>query len=230
MPATAPLPGYRPIHVLLIDDHRSVMWGLGKLIESMGAAMRLVASTTCHAEALAAAQEHRPDVVLLDVDLGDEDGLDLIAQLRHHAAKALVLTGMRDPKIAERAALAGARGLVHKSEPAEVILKAIECVNAGELWFDRLTIGRVLGALSTRPAGAPRPLRGNDALTLAERRIVASVVQHKGSPNKVIAGILRISEHTLRNHLASIYPKLGVRHRLDLVLYAMQHDLHRLSE
>jgi two-component system, NarL family, nitrate/nitrite response regulator NarL len=212
----------RPIRVLLVDDHRSVLWGLGKLIESGAPRMRLVHSATSRAEALAAMREHTPDVVLLDLDLGEDNGLDMMRDLpAQENVKFIILTGAGDAATREQALRAGARGLIHKSESAEAILQAIASVHAGDLWFDRATLATLYAAFRSgeqaqRPAGA---------LTAAERRVIAAVVRHKSAPNKVIAGELCISAHTLRNHLASIYDKLGIHRRLDLVLYAMEHRL-----
>lgn len=213
-----------PIRVLLVDDHRSVLWGLNKLVES-GPRMQVVQTATSRAEALAAVREHRPDVVLLDLDLGADSGLDVLRDLRSAAdVKFIILTGGGNPAVREQAVRAGARGLIHKSEPAEVILKAIASVHAGDLWFDRATLGKLFAAFcgGARAEDAPQPAAG---LTLAERRVVAAVVRHKSAPNKVIADELCISAHTLRNHLASIYDKLGLHRRLDLVLYAIEHKL-----
>jgi DNA-binding NarL/FixJ family response regulator len=135
-----------------------------------------------------------------------------------------VLTGMKDAEVRERAIVEGAWGVVLKSEPADVILTAIERVSRGEVWVDGATAARVLASLSHgRTAGAAACPA--DALTAAERKIVASVVKHKGAPNKVIADVLNISAHTLRNHLVSIYGKLRIHRRLELVLYAMEHGL-----
>jgi DNA-binding NarL/FixJ family response regulator len=69
----------------------------------------------------------------------------------------------------------------------------------------------------------------HSTLTAAERKVVAAVVRHKGSPNKVVAAFLHLSEHTLRNHLASIYSKLGIHRRVDLVLYGIEHKLGTLA-
>jgi DNA-binding CsgD family transcriptional regulator len=78
---------------------------------------------------------------------------------------------------------------------------------------------------SAPPSPACHPSAGSRRLTGRERWIVVQLVKHKGAPNKVVAGALKISPNTLRNHLASIYAKLGVRRRLELVLYAMEHGL-----
>ena len=218
----------RPIRVLLVEDHKTVIWGLEKLIDSAWPDMQKVGAATCKAAALAAAAEHSPHVVVLDLDLGGESGLDLIPQfVRTGTTRVVVLTGVRDPAIYEHAVIAGARGIVHKSEPAPVILKAIERVHAGEMWLDGATVASIFAALSTAPQSgrAPNPEPAHSRLTAAERKTMAAVVHHKSAPNKVIASTLHLSEHTLRNHLASIYSKLGLHKRLELVLYALDHKL-----
>jgi DNA-binding NarL/FixJ family response regulator len=216
------------IRVVLVDDHHSMLWGLRKLIESAAPLLELAATAGCAAEALAAARQHRPDIVLLDLDLGDGSDVGLVSQLQAAGAgKILILTGSRDLDLQQRAVMAGARGLVHKSEPAEVILEAIAQVHAGELWLDRATISRVFASLaSPSRASASEP---HESLTPAERRVMVEVVRHKSAPNKVIADALHISAHTLRNHLASIYGKLGLKRRLDLVLYALERRLDRTT-
>jgi DNA-binding NarL/FixJ family response regulator len=208
------------IRVLLVDDHRSVLWGLRKLVESAGPPFELAATAGSAAEALAAAVQQRPDVILLDLDLGEGSDVELVSRLRGAcSARILILTGMRDPGLQQRAAMAGASGLVQK---------AIRHVHAGELWLDRATVGRVFASIAdgNGRVGAAAP---HESLTPAERRVVLEVLRRKSAPNKVIADALHISAHTLRNHLASIYGKLGLKRRLDLVLYALERRLDRSS-
>ena len=104
--------GAQPIRILLVDDHRSVLWGLGKLIESASPQMKLAGSVTCQREALAAVKKYAPDIVLLDLDLGEESGLDLVSKLCG-ASRVLILTGSRDAEAHQRAMLVGARGILH---------------------------------------------------------------------------------------------------------------------
>jgi DNA-binding NarL/FixJ family response regulator len=215
----------QPIGVLLVDHHRCLLWGLAKLIESARPRLALAGLATCRSEALAAMEMHRPHVVVLDVDLGSESGFDLLPRLASQAA-VLVLTGLRDPDAQERAVLAGARGFIHKSEPAELIVKAIEHVHEGEIWLNRSAMGRVLQTLSRRRNGEERAY---SSLTPAELKVVAAVVRQKAAPNKVIAAALNISEHTLRNRLSAIYGKLGINRRIDLILHAMEHRLEQPS-
>jgi two-component system nitrate/nitrite response regulator NarL len=213
--------------VLLVDDHRSVLWGLVKLIESAGPPLELVGTACSAAEALAANAQHRPDVVLLDLMLGARNGAELVAEIRESGARVIILTGAGESDLLDQAVMQGASGLVHKSEPAEAILTAIAHVSAGELWFERSCMERLFSVLcKARPeAGAHADVL--DKLTPAELKVIAEVVRQKSKPNKVIAGTLGISAHTLRNHLASIYDKLAVHRRLDLVLLALERKLDK---
>ena len=113
-----------------------------------------------------------------------------------------------------------------KAEPAEVILNAIERVHHGEIWLDRSTTAKVFASLSGQTK-VPRDDTEAAALTRKEREIVVAVVAHKGAPIKVIADRLHLSAHTVRNHLASIYGKLGVSGRLELYMYAQERGLLR---
>jgi DNA-binding NarL/FixJ family response regulator len=165
---------------------------------------------------------------LLDIDLGDENVLEAIPELiAKSKARVLALTGLRDPSVRNNAVLAGARGVVGREDTAETILKAIEKVHQGELWLDRITAGRIFVELSR--SSAPKPIDPErqriSNLTARERQIVSEIASETGTPIKTIADRLHISEHTLRNHLTSIYEKLGVVNRLDLFVYANKNGI-----
>jgi two-component system, NarL family, nitrate/nitrite response regulator NarL len=217
------------VRVLVVDDHRAVLWGLGKLIESAGPPLELVGTASNSADALAASAGHRPNVVLLDLDLGTANGADLVPQMCQNGAKVIILSGSADPELRERAVMAGASGFVHKSEPAETILRAITRVHAGEVWLERATVARMFASFRQPGPRSTAEAAPEDALTPAERKVIVQVVRHKSAPNKVIADALGISAHTLRNHLASIYDKLSLNRRLDLVLYAVERKLDQAA-
>jgi two-component system, NarL family, nitrate/nitrite response regulator NarL len=217
-----------PIRVLLIDDHRSILWGLERLIESGKPAMEVVGTATNCTDALKLVDEAAPDLILLDIGLGDQNGVDEIPNLLARSkAKILVLTGMRDESIHDKAVLAGASGVVEKEAPAETILAAIEKVHEGQLWLDRVATGRIFLEMSRENAAqSVDPERAKiQSLTDREREIVAVSASHAGANAKAIAEMLYISEHTLRNHLTSIYDKLDVANRLELFAYAHKHGL-----
>lgn len=218
------------IKILLVDDHRSVLWGLEKLIEGEAPRMVVIGKATTSAEAMRLLDEAKPDIVLLDIDLGGESGISAIPNLiAKSQAKVLVLTGSRDSSVHDAAVLAGAMGVVEKGESAETILKAIQKVSEGEIWLDRSATGRIFLELSrNKAAEAQNPEQRKIAsLTPRERQIVAEIGSDAAAGSKVIAERLHISEHTLRNHIASIYEKLEVSSRLELFAYAGKHGISR---
>ena len=226
-PAT-PLAAQQPIRVMLIDDHPTLLWGLEKLINAETPRMSVMATARNTEEALAFLAQETPDVVLLDLDLDGHSGLVLMpALLKQTRTRVLILTGERQQNVLDQAVQKGARGILRKDASAEHVLKAIEKTHEGELWLDRGTLGRVFTEFRD-PASIPKPnpetLR-QASLTARERRIIALVVQSQGASNKSLAQSLFISEHTLRNHLSSVYQKLDVANRLELYVYATRHQL-----
>lgn len=217
------------IQVLLVEDHRVTLWGLQKLIEREKPRMEVVGSATNCTEALNLADKVFPDVIVLDMDRGEQDGLDSIPGLiAKSKAKVLIFTGLRDQSIHDDAVLAGASGIVEKKDPAETILKAIEKIHAGELWLNHNHAGRILHELSRKSAakdGDPER-RKMAILTPRERKVIAVIASNNGARHKAIAEMLHISGSTLRNHLTSIYGKLEVAGYLELFVYANKHGLN----
>jgi DNA-binding NarL/FixJ family response regulator len=207
------------IRIVIVDEQQLMIWGLQKLVESAAPRMLVVATATSLSAAFKAIGEQRPDVVLFDPLLVEGQGLNIVSGIAELGSKVILLTGAHTPDILDYAMVAGASGVVRKSEPAAILLRAIECVFKGELWLDRKTTARVFASLRNASRGPQPP---HQALTPAERRILAIVTQHRSAPNKVVASALNISTNTLRNHLASIYGKLGLKRRLDVVLYAIR--------
>ena len=222
-------PQVNPIRILLVDDHQSFLWGLAKLIESDGAGMKVMGTAPDMTEALVIAEQQQPDIVLLDIDLNGESSLESMSSLlKVTKAPVLILTGIRDTETRDRAMLSGARGVVQKEEPAEVILKAIKSVHRGEIWLDRASTGRIFTKLLNPLEGDASPEAAKIAsLTAREREIIDVIISYGRSTNKEIAGHLNMSEHTLRNHLTSVYSKLEVENRLELAMYALKHGLNK---
>jgi two-component system, NarL family, nitrate/nitrite response regulator NarL len=217
------------IKVLVIDDHAMFRTGLRLAIESRPG-IKVVAEAATSAEALAAAAHESPDIILLDLDLGEESGFELLPQLiaSGHAGRVILLTGMRDPEAHRRAVRMGAVGLVLKDHAIETVLKAIEKVYAGEAWLDRAMIATILRERSRPDVANGRSAEATKIATLTEReRQVISLIG-EGLKNREIAERMYISEATVRHHLTSIFNKLGVADRLELVIYAYQHNLAEL--
>ena len=219
----------KPIRVMIVDDHKSIVWGLQRLIESSEPRMEVVAMATSCAEMLSTVAAANPDIILLDLDLNGESAVDVMLDLpRLSSAQVLVLTGVRDPAVHQAAIMRGARGVVGKDESADVLLLAIERVHAGEVWINRQMMGKVLSAISSgnaNEANSNPEIARIASLTPREREIVRVVVRNRGAKSMEIAESMHISEHTLRNHLTVIYDKLNLRNRLDLFAYAVEHRL-----
>lgn len=215
-----------PIRVLLVDDHKTMLWGLAKLIEGATPAMEVVGTAANCDQACAEADRLRPDVILLDLDLDGRNSVDILpGLLANGVSRVLVLTGSRDAAMLDQAVIGGVRGVMRKDAPPELVVKAIEKIHLGELWIDHDTIGRVFGQL-LKPGAERRPDPESDklaTLTAKERKIIEAIVDGSGSSNKDLGQKLFLSEHTVRNHLTSVYQKLGVGNRLELYVYAVKY-------
>ena len=214
-----------PIRVLIVDDHGIVRAGLRMLLESRPG-IQVVAEATRCTEALNAAARELPDIIVLDLDLGAESGLDCLPGLLAAAATArvVVLTGVRDSALHRQAIRLGAMGLVLKEKAVDELLQAIEKVHAGEVWLESTMVASVLGEMTrtrTLPAVDPETAKLT-SLTEREREVVTLVGQ--GLRNRQIAERLYISETTVRHHLTAIFAKLAVHDRLELVIYAYRHN------
>lgn len=222
-----------PIKIILIDDHRSVLWGLEKLIDSEKPKMEVVGTATNSTEAMKLLETISPDVILIDLDLNGESGINVIPQLlAKSSAKILVLTGTRDLSLHDSAMVAGARGVVEKGDTAETILKAITMVHQGEVWIDRLATTRIFNELSRKKSAETDDpeYRKIANLTRKERQTVAEIGNDAAANTKIIAARLFISENTLRNHLTAIYAKLELTSRLELFVYANKHNIRKVAE
>ncbi len=215
------------IRILIVDNHLVVRTGLRMLIESQPG-MRVVGKAANRAEALAVAASKKPNMILLDIDLGSENGLDFLPELRETAtdARVLILTGVKDAEMHRRAARLGAAGLVLKEQAAEVLLKAIRKVHQGEVWLDRSMMGTLLDEMTQADRKTAPDESHIASLTAREQEVIALIAE--GLKNKQIAERLFISETTVTHHLSSIFSKLGVSDRLELVIYAFAHRLAKM--
>ncbi len=217
-----------PIAVFVVDDHPVVREGLRMLVTSERDLM-LSGSAPSVSAALPSLAASPPDVLLLDLDLGTEDGLALLPRIVGAAprTRVLVLTGLRERERHQEALLGGACGLVGKDAAPELLIKAIRKVHDGELWFDRPLLDATLQqVLSQKAPPANEPDR-TAPLTDRERRIVALV--GRGLRNADIGEELGIAPKTVRKCLSAIYEKLGVADRVELLVYAYEHGLARRS-
>ncbi len=191
--------------------------------------MKVIGVAGTGSEALALAASEQPDIIILDILLGDEDGLAFLPELRLVAtnARVLVLTGLRSSESQRRAMLAGAMGVVLKEHAAEVLIKAIKKVHQGEVWLDRLMMGSLLDEMTQTPEVDPEAAK-IASLTDREREVIALIAE--GLKNKQIGQRLFITETTVTHHLSSIFSKLDLSDRLELVIYAFSRKLAKMPQ
>jgi len=221
MPAT----GTNNIRILLIDDHVVMRTGLRMVIENQPGLV-VVGEATNRATALEVAEREQPDIILLDLDLGNESGIAFLPDLLNlaQAARVIVLTGIDDAQEYRRAVRLGALGLVLKEQAAEVLVQAIKKVYAGEVWLDSALVATILTE-TTRARGSaldPEAIK-IASLTARERQVILLIGE--GLYNHQIAERLSISKVTVSHHLTSIFAKLDVATRFDLVVYAYRYGL-----
>jgi two-component system nitrate/nitrite response regulator NarL len=214
------------IRILLVDDHKTMLWGLERLIASEAPALTLAGSAADATEATTLCATLAPDIVLLDLDLKGSSSLAILPMLvANPATRVVILSANRDQATLVQAVKLGARGVVSKEAPAEDVLLAVRRVHDGELWLDQALMRAMLGELvAPAPAANPEAQR-IAALTARERDVIGMLVKGKGALNKELAEQAFISERTLRNHLTTIYQKLCVANRLELYVYATKHGL-----
>jgi DNA-binding NarL/FixJ family response regulator len=222
-------PTEKPIRILLVDNRVLIRAGLCLLIERQPG-MTIAGEAGNSTDALALATQEQPDIILFEVNLNDSLAVDLIPQLLNAAkhARVILVTEVRDPQVHHQAVQWGSMGVVLKEQPAEVLVKAIRKVYAGEAWLDRMTIASVLTKMSHARADAEADPELLKIATLSERERDVIALVGQGYKNKQIAETLYISEITVRHHLTSIFSKLGIADRLELLIFAYQHGLAQL--
>jgi two-component system, NarL family, nitrate/nitrite response regulator NarL len=192
--------------------------------------LKVVGDAGALSDALALVQREQPDVVLLAISASNIAEIDYLPQLFavSEETKVLVLSDSSDPELPPRAVRLGAAGVLFKSKPAEMLLKAIECINAGEAWLDRTTTANLLRELSPRNRAVKKDPEGKKIASLSQREREVIKLVGQGLKNKQIAEKLFISDITVHHHLTSIYSKLEVTDRLELLIYAYRNNLAEL--
>jgi DNA-binding NarL/FixJ family response regulator len=209
------------IRLVLADDHPIVLHGLQQLFERQ-IGFDVVAACADGASAIAAVRARRPDILVLDLRMTGQNGLDVLRTLSKDVVpcRTILLTAaVRDDEVVEAMQL-GAMGLVLKDSSPETLVDCVRRVHRGEQWIEREAVTRAFKAVLGRESAA---LEAEAELTPREIEIVQMVA--KGLRNKAIAERLAISEGTVKVHLHNIYDKFKVDGRLELVLVAQQKGL-----
>ena len=223
------------IRVMLVDDDSTARHGLKRAVND-DPKLTVVGEAATFAEAERVAGEVRPDVILLDLNLEEDEqslsGIELIPKFREASpdSKVIVVTGVRDFEAHRSAIGHGAKGLVLKKHAIEQVARAIHQVYDGDVWFNRTLMWEVIEGMARAKAVKEADPEATKiaSLTQRERQVVEKVGE--GLKNKAIAARLFIAEVTVRHHLTEIYSKLGVSDRLELVIYAYIHSLAEIPK
>jgi len=218
-----------PIRIVVIDESELFRAGIGLLLDGHPG-FQVVGMAGDQEDALSLVKLEQPDVALVSISQNDGRNLALLPEILAvgESTRVLVISGSSDLDVNRRAIHLGATGLVSRDNPPEILIKAVEKVYAGEAWLDRSTTASILRDLSPRKGMQKRDPDEVKIgrLTNREREIVKMV--GKGLKNKQIASRLCISDVTVHHHLTSIYSKLEVGDRLELLIYAYCNGLAEL--
>src|ERR1700685_435733 len=205
------------IRILLVDDHSLFRDSLGRLLQTERG-FRIVGSCATVSETLAITEREHPDIILLDYDLGEEQGtaaLDEVRKSGFHGRILMVTAGMSDAATV-RVLESGSEGIFLKhSSPAQLV-EAIRKLVAGEPWLDP----RAMRSLIAGATGRSEEQRAAQALTSRERFVLQGVFE--GLTNKEIAAQLQISEGSIKAVMQQLFDKTGVRTRSQLVRIALE--------
>lgn len=208
----------KTVTILIADDHEVVRHGLISLLEVQHEWKVLEAS---HGnEAVMKATQFRPDLVILDIDMPQLNGLDATRQILKAIPNMpiLLLSAYSTEEMIEKALEAGVRGYVLKTDAAKDFTSAVQALLQGRTYFNPTVARHVFFSVQASPTK-----HGKHALTLREAEIVQLLCE--GKINKEIANLLRVSTRTIENHRAHIMQKLCLQSFSDLIRYAIRNGI-----
>jgi two-component system response regulator DevR len=208
--------------ILLVDDHDIVRLGLMTLLNDQPD-MEVIGEASTTGDAVKAAENLQPDVVLMDIRLPGEGGIEAAGQVTRRVpnSKVVMLTSFADDELVVRAIRAGAVGYVLKQVGNEELLRAIRAAARGEALLDPSTTARLL----TRVREAERKADEDAFRDLSDREMDVLIHLAKGKTNSEIGSLLNLSEKTVGNYVSHMFEKLNLNNRIELAAYAYEHHL-----
>lgn len=210
------------IRLLVVDDHEVVRLGLRMLLEAEED-MVVVGEAADGEEALRLASQLRPDVVVMDIRLPGRSGLEACQAIRQRRPKTrvIMLTSYLSEELVTQAIRAGASGYVLKNIDSMELVQAIRSAYAGRTVLDPSAADHIVSHLRQmehREGTSPF-----DPLSQRELQVMALVA--RGKSNREIGRLLHLSEGTVRNYVSSVMEKLGLRNRIEVATFALEHRL-----
>lgn len=215
-----------PVRILIADDHSVVRAGLRALLERQGR-FRVVGEAGTGEEAIARAQELRPDVAVLDVRMPGVSGIEACRQIVQtvEGCKVIMLTSYAEDELLFAAIQAGASGYVLKRIGDNELMLAVDRVSRGEGMLDPAMTASVFAEM--RKANEAHHAAAFSNLTSQELAVLALVAD--GLTNRQIAIKLFLGEGTVRNYVSSILAKIGAANRAEAAAYAVTHNIRDLT-
>jgi two-component system response regulator DevR len=208
--------------ILLVDDHEIVILGLMTLLNDQPE-MEVVGEASTAEEAVQAVGRLKPDVILMDVRLPGEGGIDATRQImkQYPNSHVVMLTSFADDELIMRAINAGAIGYVLKQVGNEELLHAIQAAAQGKSVLDPSTTTRLI----SRVREADRKTKEDAFRDLSDREMDVLVPLARGKTNAEIGRLINLSEKTVGNYVSKMFEKLGLKNRIELAAYAFEHHL-----
>lgn len=214
---------FAPVRIFIANGHGLFRDGLRGLLESEGFAV--VGETADGESVVPLAEQTRPDVILLDLSMPRQDGIEILRQLSAAGipARTLMLMSTAERAQVVRAMRMGAYGVIPHETTTQSLFESIRCIMSGNYWLGNDNVSDLVKALREDSASAGIPRQRRFGLTPREMEIITLVVA--GYSNPEIAQKFSISEQTVKHHISNIFDKLGVSNRLELALFTVNHQL-----
>ena len=222
--ATLPNVSLSPIRVLVANGHTLFREGLRRLLEAGG--FEVVGETADGESVAALAEQTQADVILLGMAMPGQNGIEILRELSATdvAARTLLLTSSSEERTQVVDALKlGAYGVIPQESTTQRLFESIRCVMAGQYWIGRESVSDLVRALRNDNPPEKPTRQKRFGLTPRELEIVTLVVAGYSNPD--IAQRFSISGQTVKHHISNIFDKLGVSTRLELALFAVNHQL-----
>ena len=228
------------ISVLLATDFPILRDALHSIITN-AEDMKLLGTTESQSEIVPRARALCPDLVILDTSFASDSLLSVIDSLVGQSSKVLLIGGEMDNAQIVEALFRGASGVIGRKSTPDLVCRSVRAVVAGEFWVSRQLTSKLVEVLRTegqvsrdrmqresnlaasKRAPGTAPGGNKFGLTKRELQVVGALVE--GQSNKDIATSFGVSEYTVKHHLTNVFDKLGVYNRLELVLFAIRHQL-----
>jgi len=215
------------ITLIIADDHMLIREGLKQLLELEGD-ISVVAQAGNGQEAIEKTLEYKPDILLLDINMPEINGIDVLRRLKDVGAntKVIILTIHDDKEYLFATMKIGADGYILKDSDANSLIRAIRDVNSGRTYIQPNLAKMMVDELNYKDEESNGMLKKIRSLTKREYEVLTLIAE--GLNNKDIADKLFISEKTVKNHVSSIFKKIGVNDRIQAAIFAFKNNIKKI--